>query len=117
MAQCLNEIALINVNKMPASHRSNDTDIALKYEYWKPILFWQLKQYDPHIIIFGNTFQHFKDDLGIADTEIRHKNYVDYIVKNKKIYVHAYHPAQTQINREQYVQGILDVIKKNIEFL
>ena len=117
MAQCLNEIALINVNKMPANHRSNDTDIALKYEYWKPILFWQLKQYDPQIIIFGNTFQHFKDDLGIAATEIRHKDCVDYIVKNKKIYVHAYHPAQTQINREQYVQGIIDVIKKNIEFL
>ena len=72
MAQCLNEIVLVNVNKMPANHRSNDTDIALKYEYWKPILFWRLKQYDPQIIIFGNTFQHFKDDLGIADTEIRH---------------------------------------------
>ncbi|GMO34622.1 MAG: hypothetical protein Ta2B_15050 [Termitinemataceae bacterium] len=114
MAQCLNEIALINVNKMPAETRSNDNDIAEKYEYSKPLLFWQLKQYDPQIIIFGNTFQHFQNDLGIKNSEKKHKGYVDYIVKNKQIYIHAYHPAQTAIIREDYVQNIISVVKENI---
>jgi hypothetical protein len=115
MAQCLNEIALINVNKMPASHRSDDSDIATKYEYWKPILHWQLKQYDPQILIFGNTFEHFKDDLKIKDNELESKYNVVYVVRDKKIYAHAYHPAQTRISRGEYVQGIINVIKLNID--
>jgi hypothetical protein len=114
MAQSLNEIALINVNKMPANSRSNDNDIAEKYEYWKPILFWQLKQYDPQIIIFGNTFQHFQEDLGIKNKEKRHKGTVDYILKNNKIYLHAYHPAQTVISRDDYVQDIINIVEANI---
>ena len=115
MSNSLKHIAFININKMPAFHRSNDIDIAKKYESWRPILHWQLKIYDPQIIIFGNTFQHFKKDLGIRDDEIKNKDYVDYVVKNKKIYAHAYHPAQTVISREDYVQGIINVVKLNIE--
>jgi len=112
MAQCLNHIAFININKMPADRRSND-DIAVKYEYWKPILHWQLKQYDPKIIIFGNTFQHFREDLNIGEKEMQYTDTVHYIVKNKKLYAHAYNPAQMQVSREEYVQGLIDVVKKN----
>ena len=115
MSNVLKYIALININKMPAFHRSNDSDISKKYESWRPLLHWQLKIYNPQIIIFGNTFQYFKKDLEINDDEIKNRDYVDYIIKNKKIYAHAYHPAQTVITREQYVQGIINVIKMNIE--
>jgi hypothetical protein len=111
MAQCLTEIALINVSKMPAARRSNDADIANKYIYWKPILHWQLKQYDPQIIIFGNTFQHFQKDLNIKKEDMICKDYVDYVIRDNKIYAHVYHPAQTSISREEYVQRIIDVIK------
>jgi hypothetical protein len=82
MAQSLNEPALINVNKMPANSHSNDNDIAEQYEHWKPILFWQLRQYDPHIIIFENTFKYFQEDLGIKNREKRHEGHVDYVAKN-----------------------------------
>jgi hypothetical protein len=51
MVRCLNHIAVININKMPAGHTSNDADIARKYEHFRPVLFRQLKQYDPQIII------------------------------------------------------------------
>jgi hypothetical protein len=117
MVQCLNEIVLINVNKMSANNRSNDADIAEKYQYWKPIIFWQLKQYEPQIIIFGDTFQFFQEDLGIEEKEKQHKGYVDYIIKGKRMYLHAYHPAQTQITREEYVQDIINVVKANITLI
>jgi len=117
MAQCLNHIALININKMPADRRSNDADIAVKYEYWKPILHWQLKQYDPQIIIFGNTFQHFREDLNISEKDLHITDTVHYIVRDKKLYAHAYHPAQTQISKKEYVQGLITVIKKNSDKL
>jgi hypothetical protein len=115
MSNILKHIAFININKMPAFHRSNDNDISKKYVSWRPLLHWQLKIYNPQIIIFGNTFQHFKKDLNIRDSEIKNRNYVDYVVRDKKIYAHAYHPAQTQISREDYVQGIINVVKMNVE--
>jgi hypothetical protein len=112
MARCLSEIAIINFNKMPAATESNNADIAKKYEYWKPILHWQLKQYDPQIIIFGNTFQHFKEDLRIKDSDKRnYGNSVDYYVRDNKIYLYAYHPSQWTISKEKYVQDIIDVVK------
>jgi len=59
MAQCLNNIAIINVGKMPAAPTpttSPDADIAAKYEFWKPILHRQLKSYDPKSSYLGTHF-------------------------------------------------------------
>ena len=114
MAQCLNKICLVNINKKPAFHRSNDLEIGIKYQYWKPILFWQMKVYDPQIVIFGNTFQHFWEDMSINSDNIMHGDCVDYIATEKVLYISAYHPAQTTITRDRYVNGIIDIIKNNI---
>lgn len=40
IAQSLNNIALVNVNKMPAFSTSNDKEISVWYDFWKPILHW-----------------------------------------------------------------------------
>jgi hypothetical protein len=112
MAECLKAIAWINISKMPALTRSSDPDIANKYQYWKPILHWQLKVYDPQILIFGNTFQHFFKDLFPENTKVTNGDCVDHIVKDKKLYISAYHPAQTTISRERYVQEIIDISKE-----
>jgi hypothetical protein len=115
MAQCFNNIAYINMCKMPANTRSN-YDLSDKYEFWKPILHWQLKQYDPQIIIFGGTFPYFKKDLGITDDEIKNVSRINfnYAIKNNKMFLDVYHPAQTTITRDIYVQGIIDIVKENI---
>jgi hypothetical protein len=114
MIHCLKQIAVIEISKMPGKTKSKDSDLAQKYEYWKPILFRQLKQYDPQIIIFGYTFQHFQKDLEIRDEELtQHEHDIRYVVKNGKLYVDAYHPAQWQIPPTEYVQGIIDVVKMN----
>lgn len=121
MVQCLNHIAVINVNKMPAGTTSNDADIARKYEHFKPVLFRQLKQYDPQIIIFGNTFQHFQNDFGIKDEELTYyykdKKKPRYIVKNGKLYVDAYHPGEREstMTEADYVQSIIDIVEMNKE--
>ena len=119
MVNFLKETALINVGKMPAKTRSIDSDISKKYEFWKPLLFWQLTVYNPQILIFGNTFQHFKNDLHIKDSEVIERNSypIHYTVKNNKIYLHAYHPAQTSTEKEAYIEGIRSVVKDNINKL
>jgi hypothetical protein len=121
MVQCLSHIAVINVNKTPASTTSSDANIARKYKHFKPVLLRQLKQYDPQIIIFGKTFQHFQNDLGIKDEELtnyyKDKKKPRYIVKNGKLYVDAYHPAvrQSTMTEADYVQSIIDIVEMNKE--
>jgi hypothetical protein len=79
----------------------------------------QLKQYDPQIIIFGNTFHHFQNDLGIKDEELtnyyKDKKKPRYIVKNGKLYVDAYHPAvrPSTMPEADYVQSIIDIVEMN----
>lgn len=120
-AQCLRSIALINISKMPGKSKSIDADIAQKYEYWRPILFWQIRQYQPQIIIFGNTFKYFQTDLGIKNEEVIQgqgmSGDVWYTVKDDVLYVSAYHPSYVPlgISLEEYVQGIIDVAKLNLE--
>lgn len=117
MAQSLREIAFININKMPAFRRSNDNEIYVKYQYWKPILHWQLKKYSPEIIIFGNTFSHFYEDLDLSEQMKKQGDCIDYFIKDKRLLISAYHPAQTQITKDRYVQGIIDVVKENVKFI
>jgi hypothetical protein len=120
-ATCLKSIALVNINKMPAASSSNDADLAQKYKFWRPILFWQLRQYQPRIVIFGNTLKHFQADLGIKDEELTQgkdaSEDITYIVKDNVLYVHAYHPSCVpfKISLEKYVQGITNVVKLNLE--
>ena len=119
MVQCLNYISVINVNKMPAKSESKDVDIAQKYIHFKPLLYRQLEKYDPQIIIFGNTFQHFQNDLGINDEELsnyyKDKEKPRYVVKNGKLYIDTYHPAvrPTTMIEDDYVQSIIDIVKIN----
>ena len=120
MVKCLNHIAVINVNKMPGDSTSDNAVIASEYKRFKLLLHRQLEKYDPQIIIFGGTFQHFQNDLEIKDEEI--SNYKDnkkprYIVKNGKLYVDAYHPAvrPSTMIEDYYIQSIIDIVKMNRE--
>ena len=68
MVNVLKQIAYINISKIPASTATNDNSLWDKYNLWKDILSKQIAIYAPKIIIFGNTFRYFKDDLVGADT-------------------------------------------------
>jgi hypothetical protein len=88
------------------------------YDKSNKVLHWQLKIYDPQIIIFGNTFQHFERDLGVKKTDLLEDRYtigVQYIIKSDKLYASAYHPIQSQLNQGDYVQGIINTVKMNIK--
>ncbi|GHV76101.1 hypothetical protein AGMMS49942_09220 [Spirochaetia bacterium] len=119
MADALREIAAINVSKMPATSTSKDAAIKKKYEFWKPVLLRQLKSYDPQILIFGNTFKHFRVDLEIDDAEMKGDPKLYYVLKNNKLYLNAYHPGVRgyTISEGDYCQGLIDVVKKNIKKL
>ena len=52
-----------------------DVEIGKLYSLWKPILFKQIELYNPDIIIFGNTFSCFQNDLFPAGVP-EHKSYL-----------------------------------------
>jgi hypothetical protein len=119
MADSLQNIAVLNIGKMPATSTAKDADIAYKYDFWKPILLRQINSYDPHILIFGNTFKYFLLDLGLSENEVQYVDNVEYVVSKNKLYLSAYHPAvrPVTISEEVYCNEIIDTVKKNIKKL
>ena len=56
MGEVLRSIAWINLNKMPAKKRSDQTYIENFIKYWKDIVKEQLKIYSPDVILCGKVF-------------------------------------------------------------
>jgi hypothetical protein len=120
MAKVFQEIAYVNINKMPAGKKSKLTEIAQQYEFWKPVLLWQIEAYDPHIIIcgFGNVFWNFANDLGITKDEVKQYHEIEYVVKNHKLYLNVWHPAYPSKRAiYDYEQDIIDMVQNNIKQL
>lgn len=110
MADMLKQIAYINISKMPASTTTNDSSLWEKYDLWKDILTKQIAIYGPKIIIFGNTFRYFKDDLVGTDSYPTRsiEGIVDIYEKAGVKYLDTYHPNQKMVTRDIYVNSIID---------
>jgi hypothetical protein len=109
MTEIVKKIAVINVNKLPGFTRTYDySNIWHAYNDHKDILLRQIKTYNPDIVIGGSTLQLFFDDLGIRTT-LKTSNSIDFSVNNSKLYISAYHPAQTKITRDIYINDITSV--------
>jgi len=112
MVKILRNIAVINVKKLPGLTRTHDfSAISDAYSKHKDILIRQLSVYNPDVIIGASTLPLFYDDLGIDRKSIQKSGSINYAVKNKKIYIDAYHPAQTTVQRSQYVNDIITAVK------
>ena len=94
---------------MPAHKTSSDTLLEESYQQWQKILFAQIELYKPEVIIFGNTFKFFKEDLiGKDDLQPQFDN----VGINSQLYIKdgikmidAYHPAAIGVS--SYVDSII----------
>jgi hypothetical protein len=115
MANILQQIAYINVSKMPNKTQSSLAQIQEFYNIWKPILFEQIDLFKPDVIIFCSTFQYFKNDLEITENDLVTKSHVQGVLdpykKDGKLWLDVYHPNQRMIKREEYVNSIINAIK------
>jgi hypothetical protein len=62
MIEVLTRIAWVNISKASGKRKSEPKHIKNEYDFWKEILFRQIKTYSPDILIFGGTFCYFKND-------------------------------------------------------
>jgi len=109
MANVLKQIAYINISKMPSLKATNDSTLWRKYEIWKNILMKQIEMLAPKILIFGNTFKYFKNDLIGNDTKpLKQLNgIVDIYEKNGIRFLDTYHPNQRITSRKEYVDSLI----------
>lgn len=115
MIDALKSIAYINVKKLPGRTTSNPSEIENAYAQHHEILHKQISEYNPDIIICGGTLYHFMNRLGIKREELINLGSVNYIIKEKKIYIEAYHPAQrkssTNVSQKEYCNDIINAVK------
>lgn len=111
MADIVQNVAIINIKKLPGLTRSYDyTKLYESYIAHKKVLLKQIDTYNPDVIIGGSTLQLFFDDLSIRDKIIK-KGSLYYASLNSKLFISAYHPAQTTITRDIYVNDIIRTTK------
>ena len=110
------EISVFNVGKMPSltGPKSYDNVIKKLYKEWAPILNYQLLVYDPDVIIFGNTFHHFKDDLKSYKYRLHETKNCKYYLMNNKMIIDTWHPAKPSktMRQEDYCNGIINSVRK-----
>jgi hypothetical protein len=109
MLDVLQNIAIINIKKMPGGAKSSDTVISKAYQMFKDILLQQIAVYEPEIIIFGGTIHHFMVDLGISSETIDENSFQ---IKNDQILIKNYHPNQRSIKQKEYCNRIINSVKE-----
>ena len=118
MIEELKKIAYINISKMPGESESTDHKLFESYKIWKDIIKEQIDLYKPELIIFGKTFQFFKDDFfHITEKPIKTvsgKWYSELYKKDGMILIDAFHPSRKggEDTSSEYVNSIINAYKK-----
>ncbi|HLN73764.1 MAG TPA: hypothetical protein VK205_10745 [Prolixibacteraceae bacterium] len=110
VAFAIKSIAVINISKLPALTKSFDKEMKEAYKRYKKILHQQIELFNPDIIIGGATLLYFREDLQL---DLRLKKNVRQAVKNSRLYLSVYHPAQTKKTRQAYVDDIIGAVKEH----
>jgi hypothetical protein len=110
----LQEIAIINIKKIPGGSASDPETIQSAYYENQELLKLQIETYNPNVVIFGNTMQFFcKSDFdGLENAEKQITEYGNhYYDTNDKLYIHTWHPAIRGVADEDYVMDIVNIVR------
>lgn len=115
MLNALKSVAYINVKKLPG-HKSTHYSVCNEaYSSYKDLLLRQIELINADIVIGGSTLHHFFNDFELSTVERHRQGSVNYYLKDNKIYIQAYHPAQrtstTGVSQEQYCNDIILAVK------
>jgi len=114
----LQNIALINIRKLPGEARSKDKEIENAYIAHKLLLLKQIEIINPDVIIGGGTIKHLYTDLQLSKankkTMTKFENIKNhpkaYFTADNKIIIETCHPA-AKINQELYCNNIINGVK------
>lgn len=114
--ETLENIAFINIKKIPGKSKSNDREIKKYYHKYPALLHEQINLLNPEIIICGKTGHLFDNTFS------KEKSFKKYIIPKSthcfvfegRFYICAYHPARWPMTQsdEDYTNSIVFCIKK-----
>lgn len=112
IVKVLDKVSLANIQKLPSEtgSRTNNVNIYEAYQKHKTLLLRQIELLNPDVVICANVFSVIKGDLQII-SEGKYKT-VEYYITDKRLYINAYHPAQTTILRNEYVNDIVSCVRE-----
>ena len=109
MAKVIQRIAYLNVSKMPGYNKSEKNNIEHCYSQWKPILDRQIETYNPDVIIFGYTFEHFRnyfEENGLEKID-NILDWIDVYKSGNRILYDAYHPSR---KGREYINTLIEAL-------
>lgn len=113
VANAIKKVAWLNVSKVAGESVSYSKELEKASKIWEEILDEQIKLYDPQVIILGNTYNWVKDILKInKEPEIKENSAWAYKTQDDKIVIWAYHPAIRRMKDQDYIDDIIEAIKK-----
>ncbi|WP_139921399.1 hypothetical protein [Hymenobacter sp. DG01] len=109
MCDVLRSIAIVNAQKLPSlGHAYTQyAHIQNSYDKHQALLHEQIDLLNADIHIFASTLSLYKKALGLDTVQPVHKASLVYYIKDDKLYIETYHPAQTSVKREVYVDDII----------
>jgi len=111
------EIAYINIKKIAGGSEAVENEIEQAYAVNEDLLLKQIKEYNPNIIIFGNTLKYFNwdklkeigwdlfDKKQIVDNETNNTHF--YPISKDKLCIYPYHPAYITVTQDVYCSEII----------
>ena len=112
LASSIKKVAWLNISKIAGDTSSPDSRIATAFEVWNDILKKQLDNFDPQVIILGNTFKWVEKFLGIENiAPIKNDSAWAYVRRDNKVIIWAFHPSKIMKDQE-YIDDIVNVLRK-----
>lgn len=117
MCDIVRQVAFINSQKLPSKGFTNTNYDDLKESICKyaDLLKAQIELINPNVYIFGNTIELYEFLLDLDLSLLKKYGSCQYLIKDKNLYVSAYHPSQRVITRGQYVNDIISLVEKWVE--
>ena len=110
MAQVLHSIAYINVKKLPGFKKSNDAEILSAYATARELISRQIDAYQPDYVIGCRPHMAaIMTDRGFAPGDVASNESARWATKDGTTFIDVYHPAQTTITRDRYIDDILSI--------
>lgn len=100
----LQNIAYINIKKIGGGAKSKDKEINEHYQKHKRLLLEQINEFNPDVVIFGSTYDYFKEDLKLNQMNIFGSCHAT--AKDNRIYLAAYHP-NARMRQKDYFNDII----------
>ena len=110
----LQEIALINIKKMPGSSRVVGNTIQEAYYEDQDLLKRQIEACNADIVIFGGSFRYFykTDFKGLETAEKKITELGNhYYNTGEKLYINSWHPSATNNTDKDYVMDIVNIVR------